>query len=116
MDENPHVTRLRLAGFTVLPSLDANGFDTGLLFARQLSTHLEVVSAWRDDYALAARLAHKRNWLTPFEPSLGEGSAVVSFADAVDQLLSASSRDVYGLANHSEIESGPPGVSDWRHR
>jgi hypothetical protein len=85
---HPDVTRLRLAGFTVYPSLDADGFDTGLLFARKLSTHLEVVSAWRDDYALATRLPYARNWLKPFEPTIGTGSKAVPFADAVDQRVS----------------------------
>jgi len=109
MKEDPHVTRLRLAGFTVLPSLDVNGLDTGLLFARQVSTHLEVVSAWRDDYALAARLPYARNWLKPFEPTIGTGSEAVSFADAVDQLLSPPSRDRYGT---SERVEGQPWLPD----
>jgi hypothetical protein len=109
MGENPHVTRLRLAGFTVLPSLDANGFDTGLLFARQVSTHLEVVSAWRDDYALAARLPYARNWLKPFEPTIGAGSEVVSFADAVDQLLNVRSQDGYGASERAEGKPWLPG-------
>jgi len=98
MIEHPDVARLRRAGFTVLPSLDAYGFDTGLLFARRVATHLEVVSAWRDDFALVARLPYARDWTKPFEATLNQGSKPVSFAQAVDWLLTSPQDEGYGDA------------------
>jgi hypothetical protein len=87
MSEHPVITRLRAAGFLVLPSFDSNGLDSGLLFVQQRQGHVAVVCAYGDNYALGARLPMSRDWSQPFNPTISRRAEVVSFAEAVDELL-----------------------------
>jgi hypothetical protein len=83
------IDRLAQAGFAVHPQLDADGWDTGLLFTRCIDDSMDVLSVWGDDYALAARLPGRRDWDDPFAITSDTAAATMSFADAVAYLLAA---------------------------
>jgi hypothetical protein len=108
MNEHPVIARLRAAGFLVAPNLDGNGFDSGLLFVQQRQGHVAVVCAYGDDYALGARLPLSRDWSQPFKPTTSRPAVVVSFAQAVDELLRpARSASSEAIVNHrAEVEGG----------
>lgn len=81
------IDRLSSAGFALVPVLNMAGGDKGVLAWRRNSSQLVVITAWSDDYALAARLPPVRDWSRPFAPTVDDRLSVASFADVVDEVL-----------------------------
>lgn len=92
MSAHPAVARLYGAGFDVVPVLNLRGGDTGVLAWRCDPNDLVVVTAWSDDFAVAARLPPDRDWSEPFVATTDNRLGPARFADVVEHVLGGRHR------------------------